>query len=292
MISFVNAKINIGLYITSRRSDGYHNLNTLFYPVGIENGTPGNPAPFCDILEIVPSEAGEDRLILSGNPIDCPLEKNLVWRAACLFRLEYEKKGCPLPYYDIFLEKHLPDGAGLGGGSADASFTLLMLNKLSGGVFSEEELMSLAMKLGADCPFFIRNCPAVASGIGEVLHPVSMNLSGWWCVVVKPDIHISTKEAFSRIVPQMTDVDLSALLPDRMEDWKDFVRNDFEDSLFPNYPQFLRIKENLYDLDAVYASLTGSGAAVYGLFKDSSKATRAFDAFSTTQKGVWLLKLK
>lgn len=304
MISFPNAKLNIGLRITERRPDGYHNLETLFVPVGLYAGTPVNPVSFCDTLEITPSET--DRFIFSGRPVDCPTEKNLVYRAVETFREAAALKGIVPFAVQVFLEKHLPDGAGLGGGSADASFALKLLNELGGFPFSDEELSGLVLRLGADCPFFIANRPAYGEGIGERLTPVYLNLDGWWCVIVKPRIHVSTREAFAGIVPRsnrkdsLTDRDeypLYRLGEIPVEDWRDIAVNDFESTLFPLYPELSQVKERLYDLGARYTSMSGSGSSLFGLFSDEASAAEATDRLisSTPLKegteGVWSLKL-
>ena len=279
MIQFVNAKLNIGLSITGRRPDGYHDLETLFYPVGIHNGEPANPSPFCDILEIdfLP-EPETDRFEFRGRPIDCPLDRNLVVRAVRLFREEFERKeGKTLPGVYLILEKHLPDGAGLGGGSADASFTLRMLNELGGSPFSHDELAEMALRLGADCPFFIFNEPSFGSGIGERLESVALDLKGWWCLIVKPSVYVSTKEAFSGVCPRPASCDLRC--PGSPESWKGVVHNDFEDSIFPIHPELGKIKEELYASGAVYASMSGSGSSLYGLYPSKESAVEAAERF-------------
>ncbi|MDE6143865.1 MAG: 4-(cytidine 5'-diphospho)-2-C-methyl-D-erythritol kinase, partial [Muribaculaceae bacterium] len=200
MIKFVNAKINLGLNIVRRREDGYHDLETVFYPVGIESGMPQQPEPFDDILEVF-IEKGKDtgcRFQFMGRRVDCEPEKNLVVKATTLFiKTYFDKEGIDdrLGLVNVVLDKHLPDGAGLGGGSADASFTLMALNELMDFPFSESELTRMALRLGADCPFFIRNTPCFAEGIGEILHPVEIDLKGRWLLVVKPPVYVSTKDA-------------------------------------------------------------------------------------------------
>ncbi len=271
MITFPNAKINIGLRITERRPDGYHNLETLFVPVGLYAGTPLNPVSFCDTLEI--QSAPDDSFVFSGNPIDCPLEKNLVYRAVRAFR-EASARTAPV---SVVLEKHLPDGAGLGGGSADAAFTLMMLNELHGCPLTAEELARIALSLGADCPIFIYNRPCYGEGVGERLTPVSLPLDGWWCVIVKPDVYISTREAFAGVVPHK-DADAFPLgrlgeLP--VEEWKEVAVNDFERSIFPRWPELQRIKTQLYDTGAVYASMSGSGSSLFGLYPSELEAMDA-----------------
>lgn len=285
MITFVNAKINIGLHITRRRPDGYHDLQTVFYPVGLHAATPVNPDPFCDILEITP--AAKDELVLRGESVDCAAEDNLVWRALRLFRKETDGK--PYANVRITLEKHLPFGAGMGGGSADASFALRMLNEISGASLSGDQLRGLALRLGADCPVFIANRPAYASGVGECLEELAPMLQGWWAVVVKPDLAISTREAFAGIVPRDGRIDLREAVSRPVSEWRRVVVNDFEESLFPRYPELARLKEELYTEGAVYASLTGSGAALYGLFASEYEARRASESVRAPYKAVLLL---
>jgi len=279
MIRFVNAKINIGLQIVSRRPDGYHDLQTLFYPVGVHAGAASNPESFCDILEITPVESQERfTLVSTGNHVECPPEKNLVWLAAEQFFSAFPD--CRMSVA-IRLDKHLPDGAGMGGGSADASFALAMLAELAkempavGHVPSPSELSRMALRLGADCPFFLLNRPAYAEGVGERLEPVTLDLSGKWLLVVKPDVFISTREAFSGVVPKPAGFDLRMLPSLPIEQWREVAHNDFEDSIFPRHTQFAEIKRTMYDVGAQYASLTGSGSCLYGIFADRRTAMLA-----------------
>lgn len=283
MIQFVNAKINIGLNIIRRRPDGYHDLQTLFYPIGLHSGTPENPDPFCDILEIVPGMTSRGfSFSFAGRKVDCPEDKNLVCRAARLFAEKYaEKRELELSGFSIELEKHLPDGAGLGGGSADASFTLRMLNELSGAPFSSEELEAMALTLGADCPVFITNVPAFGEGVGEKLTPSDTALDGMWLALVKPDVYVSTREAFSGVTPEMPAVPLAEALQRSIEEWRHCVFNDFERSIFPLHPELAAVKESLYRSGALYASMSGSGSSLYGIFPTEKTARRAVaDALS------------
>lgn len=273
MIKFVNAKLNLGLNIVRKRPDGYHELETLFYPVGKYNGTPVNPEPFCDILEITSAESTE--FVFTGRPVDCPLEKNLVYKAWIVFKDSYPT----LPEFRIHLEKHLPDGAGLGGGSADASAVLCMLNELCGCPFNEGILAEMALMLGADCPFFIYNRPCYAEGVGEVLEPVDVDLSGWWCLLVKPDISISTKEAFAGVTPREPDYLLKKTIKLLPEEWQGRMVNDFEGSLFPTHTVLSDIEETLLGKGAVYASMSGSGSTVFGIFRSKDEAEEAKKAF-------------
>lgn len=289
MIKFVNAKLNLGLSVVRRRADGYHDLETLFYPVGRFNGTPENPTPFCDILEITENEKGDcDDFRFWGRQIDCPPEKNLVVRAARAFRDECAARGIELPYIRLTLEKHLPDGAGLGGGSADAAFTLTMLNEMTGTLIEKEALSRMALALGADCPFFVENRPLFAGGVGERFEEVDLDLSGWWALIVKPDVYVSTKEAFAGITPHEASFDLRKIDELAVEEWKGKVVNDFEASIFPLHPELAEIKEKLYERGAVYASMSGSGSSIYGLYKSRDAAIKAASTFG---KSSYICKL-
>lgn len=250
MILFPNAKINIGLNVTRRRDDGYHDLSTLFYPIG-----------WCDVLEIVPSKSGETTLTVSGRAVDCPPEKNLVMKA-------YRAMAgvADVPAVDIFLHKIIPDGAGLGGGSSDAAFLLKGLNGMFSLSLADEELAGLAVTIGADCPFFIYDRPMMASGIGDILTPFDIALAGRAIAVVKPEEYVSTKEAYSGVTPAVPDLALEGILSDSVESWRGRAVNDFERSIFPLHPAIGEVKDRLYELGAVYASMSGSGASVYGIF--------------------------
>lgn len=305
MISFINAKINIGLFVTSRRPDGYHDLETLFYPVGCYNGTPECPTPFCDILEIVPKKLDEgcdarchmdDRFHLTGRQVDCPLEKNLVYKAVSLYRERAVASGMdPLPPLDITLDKHLPDGAGLGGGSADASFTLRMLDAMSQDLYGKslgrEALLDMALSLGADCPFFIDNVPAFASGVGECLEPVPAFLDGCWLVIVKPDVYVSTREAFAGLTPEKAPCDLRHIPEIPVSQWDGSVRNDFEKTVGALHPEIFAVRDALQRCGAKYVSMSGSGSSVYAIFDSKETASEAFSTMGSTYDGCWLLKL-
>lgn len=283
MIQFINAKLNLGLNIVNRRPDCYHDLETVFYPVGKYNGTPQNPEPFCDILEITPAEKTE--FIFSGMQVNCPLEKNLVYKAWKLFKDIYPG----LPDYAIRLEKHLPDGAGLGGGSADATFVLLMLNELNGLPFDDAHLEALALKLGADCPVFVRNRPCYAEGVGEKMQPVGLDLSGWWCALVKPNLSISTREAFAGVTPRYPEINLREIVKLPVEEWNGLMKNDFEESLFPNHPLLAEIKGQMLALGAYYAAMSGSGSTIFGLFPSREAAISAIARFPDHYTTVCLL---
>lgn len=261
MILFPNAKINLGLYITEKRPDGYHNLLTAFYPVG-----------WRDILEIVPARGVETTLTVSGRGVDCPPEENLVMRA---YRALAEK--VPLPPVDIYLRKVIPDGAGLGGGSADASFAIMGLNSLFGLGLTSEEMADVAVGIGADCPFFVYNRPMIATGIGDVLSPVEVCLADMPILIVKPRVHVPTRNAYSGVVPRVPDVDLRSILASPVDTWQGRFINQFEETVFPAHPAIAALKEELLAMGASYVSMSGSGASVFGIFPgyDSVKLSLA-----------------
>ena len=252
MITFPNAKINLGLNITEKRPDGYHNLETVFYPVPLE-----------DALEITILNDSKQKFALhqSGLEISGEPENNLVVKAYLLLDREFQ-----LPPIDIYLYKHIPSGAGLGGGSADAAFMLKLLNEKFHLHLTDEKLEEYAAMLGADCAFFIKNNPTFAEGIGNVFSPVDLSLKGYQLVLVKPDIFVSTREAFSFIRPRHPEHSLKEIIKRPVNEWKDNMLNDFEESVFPQYPVIEDIKKELYRKGAVYAAMSGSGSSVFGLF--------------------------
>ncbi len=261
MLLFPNAKINIGLNIISRRDDGYHNIETVFYPIGLK-----------DALEFVENHSKEINLSLSGIPMYSEPQSNLVLKAYHL--LASVKK---LPGLDIHLYKAIPFGAGLGGGSSDAAFFLKALNTYFELKLSNEELKKLALQLGADCSFFIENTPSLATGIGEILEPVEVNLKGYCLILIKPSLGVVTREAYSKITPQIPDYPLSDSLKKKPEEWIKFIKNDFESSVFQIYPQIEIIKNHLAEKGAIYASMSGSGSSVFGLFNSEPDLTE-FDS--------------
>ncbi|NDW17984.1 4-(cytidine 5'-diphospho)-2-C-methyl-D-erythritol kinase [Dysgonomonas sp. 216] len=260
MISFPNAKINLGLNIISKRADGYHNLETVFYPVNIQ-----------DALEIVLAKDGKDSFIEAGMRVDSSPDNNLVMKALKLMREYYD-----IPPVEVHLLKKIPFGAGLGGGSSDASFMLKLLNEEFMLKLSDNDLARLAVRLGADCPFFIYNRPMFATGIGEQLEPIRVSIEKYHLVLVKPDIHIPTRDAFALIKPRKPELSIKDILIFPASDWKDSLWNDFEDSIFPQYPEIARIKKRLYDMGAVYASMSGSGSSIYGLFEEETDLASYF----------------
>ena len=254
MITFPNAKINLGLNIVEKRPDGYHNLETIFYPINLQ-----------DALEVTRRENNDKEytLHISGSPLEGEPEDNLVVKAYKLLKKDYPGL---LPV-DIHMYKHIPAGAGLGGGSSDAACMIKLLNdKFSLGL-STERMEEYAVKLGADCAFFIRNKPVFATGIGNLFEPVELSLKGYHIILIKPDIFVSTRDAFAEIKPVRPAVSLKEVVKQPMETWKSSMKNDFEDSVFKKFPEIAAIKDELYDLGAVYAAMSGSGSSVYGIFK-------------------------
>lgn len=249
MIVFPNAKVNIGLHIVSRRTDGYHNLETIFYPVKLT-----------DALEM--AETGKTGITFSGLHIDGSPQENLVMKAYHILHSEYG-----LPPVQFHLHKVIPSGAGLGGGSSDGAFTLKMLNDYYKLNLSSEKLREYAVRLGADCAFFLENKPALGTGIGNVLENIDLNLSEFEIVIVKPNVSVSTIQAYKNIIPTEPDYKLSQLPSLKVVDWKNQVKNDFEKSIFPQFPEVARMKNMLYEAGALYASMSGSGSAVFGIFE-------------------------
>lgn len=263
MITFPNAKINLGLHITEKRPDGYHNLETVFYPVPLE-----------DALEIHPLHTPQnDKYALhpAGIEIAGNIDDNLVIKAYLLLDRDFQ-----LPPIDIHLFKHIPSGAGLGGGSADAAFMLKLLNERFSLNLGIEQLEMYAATLGADCAFFIRNAPTFAEGIGNIFSPVSLSLKGYQLVIIKPDIFVSTREAFAQIRPHHPEHPLREVICRPIEEWKKLLVNDFEASVFPQFPAIKEIKEELYRQGALYASMSGSGSSVFGLFKPETTVSKDY----------------
>lgn len=254
MITYPNAKINLGLNIVEKRPDGYHNLETIFYPINLQ-----------DALEVTLLEGEKEyELTLSGTPIEGNPEDNLVVKAYRLLKEDYPH----IAPVDIHMYKHIPTGAGLGGGSADAAFMIKLLNDKFNLGLSIEEMENYAARLGADCAFFIQNKPVFASGIGNIFEPIQLSLKGFFLVLVKPDIFVSTKDAFSLITPKMPVQSLKEIVRMPVETWRATMKNDFENSVFKKFPEIAAIKDKLYDMGAIYASMSGSGSSVYGIFRE------------------------
>ena len=254
MITYPNAKINLGLNIVEKRPDGYHNLETVFYPINLQ-----------DALEVNLLEGEEEfSLKVSGVPIEGEPENNLVVKAYRLLKKDYPEMSA----IDIHMYKHIPTGAGLGGGSADAAFMIKLLNEKFKLNLSIEKMEEYAAILGADCAFFIQNKPVFATGIGNIFEPIQLSLKGYYLVLVKPDIFVSTKDAFAHIIPTQPTQSLKEIIRMPVETWRATMKNDFEDSVFQKFPEIAAIKDKLYDLGAVYASMSGSGSSVYGIFRE------------------------
>jgi len=258
VITFPNAKINIGLNVVSKRDDGYHNLETIFYPVKL-----------ADALELADSD--ELQFTSSGIEIDGNPENNLVVKAYKLLQEDFK-----LPPVKFHLHKIIPFGAGLGGGSADAAFALKMLNNHFNLKLSSEKLQQFAAQLGADCPFFIENKPVFATGIGDRFQPLNLDLSEYEILIVKPDISVSTPDAFRNIVPQKPSFNLKEIETLAIEEWQDVIKNDFEKSVFKLYPEIENLNNTLYKIGAVYASMSGSGSAVFGVFRELPENIKSY----------------
>ena len=263
-------KINLGLNVVERRPDGYHNLETVFYPV-----------PICDTLEVFemddafPSPYNCD-LKVTNITIDGDEQKNLVVRAYNLLKQDFPS----LPRIHAHLYKNIPTQAGMGGGSSDCGFMITLLNEQFHLGLSNEQMIRYAARLGADCAFFILNKPCYAEGIGERLEPIDLDLSGWYLAVVRPDIPIPTKEAFSLITPQHPAKNCRDIVMQPVETWRDDLTNDFEKSVFALHPEIGDIKDRLYDLGATYAAMSGSGSSLFGLFRQTVSLDE-FDAEGT-----------
>jgi 4-diphosphocytidyl-2-C-methyl-D-erythritol kinase len=260
MVAFPPCKINLGLYVTGKRADGFHDLATCFYPL-----------PWNDMLEVIPSDSFSftaSGLLIAGSPAD-----NLCVRAYQLLKKDFN-----IPPVAIYLHKIVPLGAGLGGGSADGAWTLRLLNQVFDLNLSSSQLLRYASTLGSDCSFFMFDKPMLGWGRGEVLTETTVDLSQYYFAVAKPPVHVTTAEAFKGISPRKSDHDLKNLLESvPVSDWKTFLRNDFEESIFKKYPAIAALKESMYASGAVYAAMSGSGSAVFGIF---SKPVHLNDKFS------------
>ena len=256
MLVFPNCKINLGLYVTRRREDGYHDIETVFYGL-----------PFTDALELVP--APETKLHMSGLPVAGDQTTNLVWKAYQLLKENYSDK---VPTLDIYLHKAIPMGAGLGGGSADGAYMLRLINDYCHLALSNEQLATYALQLGSDCPFFIYNSPQLASGRGEKMTPITLDLSAYSIQLICPAVHVSTGKAFGMITPQPAPFALEKLATLPIEEWKNHISNDFETPVFTQHPELATIKQQLYNAGALYAAMSGSGSAIFAIFRKGQKA--------------------
>ncbi len=249
MLAFANAKINIGLNVTEKVADGYHNIQTVFYPIKLN-----------DVVEITDAESISCQVSgidISGNP-----EDNICYKAFQLIQKDYN-----IPAQQITLLKQIPVGAGLGGGSSDAAHLIKLIDKKFNLGLTVPEMQSYAAALGADCAFFIENKPVYAYGRGDQFMPVTVDLSGYQIVLVKPEIHVSTAEAYAGMIPQPNAEDLPELIAQPVASWKGQVNNDFEKMVFAKYPAISDIKNELYAAGALYAAMSGSGSSVYGIFE-------------------------
>ena len=265
MLSFPNAKINLGLRITDKRSDGFHTLQSCFYPVG-----------WRDVLEIIPS--GTFGFSSSGLPIPGATDTNLCVRAYNLLKNDFG-----LPPVRLHLHKVVPIGAGLGGGSADATFTLKLLNDRFELGLPVLSLENYARQLGSDCAFFVQNRPVYCVEKGDVFEDIAVDLRGHYLLLVYPNVAISTAEAYAAIRPSRPKTALRDDLQEPLNTWRSTIHNDFEDSLFPRYPILARLKQSLYEMGAVYASMSGSGSTVYGIFDAPPLVPNQFQDYSVWQ---------
>ncbi|HET6994244.1 MAG TPA: 4-(cytidine 5'-diphospho)-2-C-methyl-D-erythritol kinase [Chitinophagaceae bacterium] len=264
MICFPNCKINLGLNVVRKRTDGFHDLETVFYPL-----------PIYDVLEIIPAHSAEGNDITftaTGIPTETNDENNLCAKAYHLLKKEFPQ----LPPVEMHLHKTIPIGAGLGGGSADASFTLKLLGKLFDIAPGDRKLMELSLSLGSDCPFFMINKPCFATNRGEILNLLTIDLGLYKLLLVNPGIHIRTAYAFSQITPSIPEESIKEILQLPIALWKGRLRNDFEEPLFKQYPEIGKIKDELYGAGALYASMSGSGSSVYGIFEKEKDVYLSF----------------
>ena len=273
MIVFPIAKVNLGLNIVRRRPDGYHDLETVFYPV-----------PICDALEVLPMDDSfpsdvDCDLKITNMTIEGDEQSNLVVRAYRQLKADYPQMG----RVHVHLYKHIPTQAGMGGGSSDCAYMIRLLNMMFSLGMDEAQMMEHAARLGADCAFFILSKPAYAEGIGQRLVPISLDLKGWQMVVVKPDIPVSTKEAFKLVSPRKPLVNCRDIVLQPVDTWRELLSNDFENSVFAQYPAIGAIKEELYSMGAVYAAMSGSGSAVFGLFRQPVSLEERFASCQTYQ---------
>lgn len=262
MVLFPNCKINLGLHILNKREDGFHNLETVFYPVAIK-----------DALEIIPSHQTDNAIEFTGTglTVDGNTADNICVKAYHLLKKDFPG----LPTVKMHLHKAIPMGAGLGGGSSDGAFTLLLLNKKFNLQLSESQLMHYALQLGSDCPFFILNQPAFATGRGEILEPLQADLSSYKIIIVNPGIHVNTGWAFQQLTPALPKKSVAAIVAQPVHTWQQELHNDFEKPVFEKYPEIKTIKETLYKAGAIYAAMSGSGSTVYGIF-EKNMATPQF----------------
>ncbi|HEU4903805.1 MAG TPA: 4-(cytidine 5'-diphospho)-2-C-methyl-D-erythritol kinase [Flavisolibacter sp.] len=265
MILFPNCKINLGLHILRKREDGFHDLETVFYPV-----------PLQDALEIIhhPAPITDIEFSASGLQVDGNISDNICVKAYRLLKTDFPQ----LAPIKMHLHKTIPMGAGLGGGSANGAFTILLLNKKFNLGIRQEQLIHYALQLGSDCPFFIKNTPCVATGRGEIMEALCLDLSAYQFVLVNPGIHVNTGWAFSQIQPAAGRPSLKDVIQLPVNEWKGRLVNDFEEPVCRQYPEIAQARQTLYEQGAVYASMTGSGSTVYGLFPKEASPQLHFPA--------------
>ena len=263
MLVFPNCKINLGLHILVKREDGFHDLETVFYPV-----------PFKDALELIPSTNTEIEFAATGLAVDGIAAHNICVKAYHLLKKDFPQ----IPAVKIHLHKAIPLGAGLGGGSADAAFMLKLLNEKFKLKLSTPQLLSYSLQLGSDCPFFIINKPCFATGRGEVLEEVAVDLSAYKIAFINPGIHVNTGWAFSNITPALPAKSIKEIIHQPINTWKDELKNDFETAVFTAHPVIKEIKETLYAQGALYAAMSGSGSTVFGIFSSSTTIVNNFPA--------------
>jgi 4-diphosphocytidyl-2-C-methyl-D-erythritol kinase len=268
LLSFPNCKINLGLNIIAKRADGFHDLETVFYPIAVK-----------DVLEVVQQqhETTDVEFTSSGLPIEGDTGNNLCVKAYHLLKKDF----ADLPPVKMQLHKAIPMGAGLGGGSADGAFTLKLLNQKFQLNLSTDQLVSYALQLGSDCPFFIINQPCFAEGRGEKLQPIGLDLSAYQFLIINPGIHVNTGWAFSQIVPKQPVTSIKNIITQSIQTWKTRLVNDFEAPVFEIHPEIKTIKENLYAQGAVYAAMTGSGSTVFGIFEKQQNLSPLLQQYST-----------
>lgn len=254
-----NCKINLGLDVLRKREDGYHDLSTVMLPV----------KGLYDIVEVEPIEATEAEFISLGMKIDCPADDNICVKAHRLMQQRYGVGGVR-----ISLDKRVPFGAGLGGGSADGTAVIMAINEIFLLRLSEQELIDAAAALGSDTAFFVRNSPQLCEGRGEIMTPIEVDLKGKWIVLVKPDEAVSTREAYAGVKPEVPAISLTERLKAPISEWQHSIKNDFEKSVFEAHPIIAEIKQQLIDCGAQYASMSGSGSTVFGIFGSQSAAEK------------------
>jgi len=263
MVVFPNAKINLGLSVTEKRADGFHNIETVFYPV-----------PLRDALELTVAPDGKTEFGFSGMTIPGAVQRNLCFKAWNLLKKDFN-----LPEIKFHLHKVIPMGAGLGGGSADGAFTIRILNQVFDLGLSAEQMQDYARRLGSDCAFFIQNKPVFAFEKGDHFDSINLDLSGFFLILIKPAINVNTALAYANIVPYRPSLPVKEIINLPVEKWKELLKNDFETSVFKSYPEIGTIKKQLYESGALYASMSGSGSAVFGIFKTKTEMKSHFPDF-------------